>query len=759
MLVAAQLLTPASATFRLTHGAGARVAMAQGERPAAGVITTYAGTRPMPQMAAGPEQLDAPEAVVVAPDGALFIVDTGNNRVLRLGADGVPQVVAGASRGGSRGEGTSALEARLSLPSGAAVGPDGALYIADFGNHRVRKVTADGLIVTVAGNGESGAAGDGGPATAAQLQNPEGVAFTPDGALLIADTGNHRIRRVGLDGAISTLAGAGEPGFGGDGGPATAALLNAAEAIAVGPDGTLYVADTGNHRIRGIGADGVIRTVAGSGQPGFDGDGGPATAAALLGPSGVAVGADGSIFIGDWGNERVRKVGPDGAITTVAGTGAPSRGASGSAALPGDARPATSISIETPEGVALAPDGTLYVADTGNGRILRVTPAGMATTVAGKDPGTPPQEGVPALSSVLGSPAAVAAAPDGTLYVAATQDSRVWRITPAGILSTLAGTGNARFSGDGGRATQADLNYPEGVAVGRDGAVYIADTGNHRIRRVTPDGVITSVAGALLPGFTGDGGPASRARLQDPTGVAVGPDGTVYIADTGNHRIRRVTPDGAIATIAGTGEDAFFGDGGPATQAMLDSPIGIVVAPDGSLYVADSGNERVRRIAPDGAISTVAGTGTPGYRGDGGPAVAARLSGVRGLAAGFDGSLFVSETLNDVVRRIAPDGRISTIAGGGSTGFSGDSGPATEAELSSPSGLALGPDGSLFIADRDNNVVRRIQDASRPSLQGASPPAVATPPGAPTAVAQATPTRPPAAPPPTTPTATRAPQM
>jgi RHS repeat-associated protein len=292
------------------------------------------------------------------------------------------------------------------------------------------------------------------------------------------------------------------------------------------------------------------------------------------------------------------------------------------------------------------------------------------------------------------------------------------------IIETVAGTGDYGYSGDGGPATAAGLASPRGIALGPDGSLYIADLANHRIRRVGPDGIITTVAGTGSSGYSGDGGPATAARLNYPFGIALGPDGSLYIADTYNKRIRRVGPDGIITTVAGTGVWGYSGDGGPATAAGLASPRGIALGPDGSLYIADLANDRIRRVGQDGIITTVAGKGgygyygASGYSGDGGPATAARLNYPFGIALGPDGSLYIADHYNHRIRRVGQDGIITTVAGTGSSGYSGDGGLATAAQLYFPYGIAFGPDGSLYIADHGNHRIRRVGRKARSLVAG-----------------------------------------
>jgi RHS repeat-associated protein len=299
------------------------------------------------------------------------------------------------------------------------------------------------------------------------------------------------------------------------------------------------------------------------------------------------------------------------------------------------------------------------------------------------------------VASNLDGPHDVAVGPDGSIFIAETWNSSIRRVGPDGIITTVAGNGTYDYSGDGGPATSAVLNSPFGVAVGPNGSIYIADLNNNRIRRIGPDGIITTVAGNGNRGYGGDGGPATSAMLNAPFSVRVGPDGSVYIADTYNNRIRRVGPDGIITTVAGNGNQGYGGDGGPAANAVLNSPYGVAVGPDGNIYISDSSNNRIRRVGPDGIITTVAGNGNGG---DGGPAANAFLSYPFGVAVGPDGSIYISDG-SRYIRRVSPDGIITTVAGNGSQNHGGDGGPATSAGIEGPTGLVVGPDESIFIAE------------------------------------------------------------
>ncbi len=278
-------------------------------------------------------------------------------------------------------------------------------------------------------------------------------------------------------------------------------------------------------------------------------------------------------------------------------------------------------------------------------------------------------------------------------------------------ISTLAGTAEG-FSGDGGPAVQAQFYRPADVAVDGAGAIYIADTSNNRIRRVDPSGTITTIAGARDEGFSGDRGPAVQAQLSLPGGVAVDGAGAVYIADLGNHRIRRVDPSGTITTIAGTGQGGFSGDGGPAVQAQLFFPEGVAVDGAGAIFIADRGNHRIRRVDPSGTITTIAGTGQGGFSEDGGPAVQAQVSRPNGTGVDRVGTVYFADRGNHRIRRVDPSGTITTIAGTGDEGLSGDGGPAVQAWLNAPFGVAVDGTGAIFIADTYNDRIRKLTPTS-----------------------------------------------
>jgi uncharacterized protein (TIGR03437 family) len=513
--------------------------------------------------------------------GNLYFIDNnplpGYSRVHKV-AGGVLTTVAGglASVLGDNGPATSAT---LYYPTAITIDSAGDLYIAEY--NRVRKVS-NGVITTVAGNGTPGFSGDNGLAASAQLNNPQGVAVDSAGNLYIADSGNNCVRKI-ANGVIAKVAGNGTPGFSGDNAPAIGAQLHWPSGVAVDATGSLYIADSGNYRIRKV-SNGAIATIAGNGWSSLGGDGGPAVRAQLFWPEGVAVDSAGNLYIADTQNFSVRKV-SNGVVTTVAGTGTQLQGPSS------DNGPATKAQLTYPTGVAADSAGNLYIADRDSNTIRKVA-NGVITTAAG---GGSAWVGPPTIDWLYG-PSGVAVDAAGSLYIADTYNQLVRKVSN-GVITTVAGTGtHGPSSGDNSPAISASLYSPSAVAVDAAGNLYIADTGNSRIRKVS-NGIITTVAGNGGYGFSGDNGPATSAQLYDPYGVAVDSAGNLYIADTLNGRIRKVS-NGVITTIAGNGTYGFSGDNGPATSAQLSRPYGVAVDSAGNVYFSDTDNNRIRVLTP-----------------------------------------------------------------------------------------------------------------------------------------------------------------
>lgn len=630
--------------------------------------------------------------------------------------------------GGGVGDNGSALSANIYFPYGTAIDNAGNIFIADYGNHRIRKVSAGtGIITTVAGNGDYyGNLGDDGPATSANLYWPSGVAVDSTGNLYIADTGNHRVRRVDAGTGIITSV-------------AVSANLSRPAGVAVDNSDNIYIADSGNSRILRVdAATGTVTTVAGNGTAAYSGDSGPAISASLNNPTGTVVDSAGNIYIADRGNNRIRMIAAGtGIITTVAGTG--------TAAFSGDNGPATSATLSSPYGIAIDKDGNILIADQNNFRIRKLSVStGTISTVAGND-------------TYIYAPTGVAVDITGNFYIAAYQSNSIRKVdTVTGNITTVAGNGWDSFSGENVAATSAKLKEPGGTAVDSAGNIYFADSGNNRIRKVAAGtGIITTVAGNGFPDFSGDNGPATLATLQYPSDVAVDSVGNLYIADSFNnrirkvsagsgiittvaiisspsgvvvdsagdilvaestsHRIRKVTVStGIITTVAGDGTAGFSGDDGYATTAKLNGPNGIVIDGSGNLYISDNGNNRIRKVAGDtGVITTVAGNGSAVFSGDSGLATAAGLGYSWGIAVDNASNLYIAASGR--IRKVASgSGIIDTVAGSGSYGFSGDNGPATLAAMA-PAGVAVDNTGNLYIADAGSNRIRKVYQAAAPT--------------------------------------------
>lgn len=349
------------------------------------------------------------------------------------------------------------------------------------------------------------------------------------------------------------------------------------------------------------------------------------------------------------------------AITAVATVLAVTICAGGAAASAGQPGPGASVILRQPQAVAYDA-GRLVVADSGNSRVLTVG-RDEATTVAGSSGLAGfAGDGSGARTADLALPLSVAAVAGGGLLIADSANHRIRRVLDTGEIETVAGSGVSGFGGDDGAATAAQLSFPGGVAAGRDGAFVIADTGNNRIREVSPSGIVTTIAGGSkrIRGARRD---PSCASLNSPSGVAIGGSGNLYFSDTGNNRVCRIAPDGSVSVVAGTGEQGYSGDDANARAATLARPTGLAVEPRGQLLIADTANNAIRRIGLDGKIRTVAGDGAAGFAGDSGPATDASLNSPAGVAAGDDGSFVIADTANAALRRVSATGAIATIAG------------------------------------------------------------------------------------------------
>lgn len=576
--------------------------------------------------AAEPVRFDSPSGVAVIGTDR-FVADAENHVIRKI--DGARNVTTFAGTFGAAGtaDGTGAA-ARFNLPSGiVAVG--NMLFLCDTGNHTIRRVTAAGVVTTLAGTpGTAGSTDNVAGPTNVLFSSPGGIASDGSATLYVADTGNHKIRAVTLTGATSTFAGSGATGSAN--GLGTAAQFSSPEGVAVIGTTLVYVADTGNHTIRQAsiaGAFGDVTTLAGEpGAPGaVDGAG---ALARFRSPSGMT--SDGlSLFVCDTGNHTVRNVSQSGVATTLAGT-------AGTPGFADGTGPAALFS--SPAGIGtIGGSPVFFVTDTENHTVRQLTAAGVVTTVAGSAPRPGGQDGLGTAARFDG-PAGVAVTGDN-VFVADTNNHAIRQTTSAGSVTTVAGLAGSPGTADG-TGSAARFRFPGGIAA-LGGDLFVTDSQNHTIRRVTQAGVVTTLAGS--PGATGAvDATGSAARFHNPQGI-VALNGDLYVVDTGNHTIRKVTTQGAVTTVAGATGTAGSedGTGGTGGTARFDSPLGIA-AIGSNLFVADTGNHTVRRIAtPSFAVDTFAGTaGQAGFVDAQGNA--ARFSSPDGIAA-VDSVLYVAD--------------------------------------------------------------------------------------------------------------------
>ncbi len=672
------------------------------------VISTVAGGSPAPAAASATSiALGLPGRIATDPSGNVYF--TALNSVFRLSGGALTRV-AGNGQPGYSGDGGPALSAQLNNPQGMAIDSAGDIYIADMQNQVVRYVAAaTGIITTVAGNGTPGSGGDYGPPTQAQLQLPTAVALDASNNLYICDSANNTIRMIS-NGVIVPYLGNYIPGNTGDG--TSIISMNDPTDIFFDSSWNLWIADFGNGLIREYGTNGITSSVVGGGTTYTEG--GFATASVLAGPHSVVVDGAGSVYIADADDNRVRKVttantlAGSAIITTLAGAGA--------YGFSGDGSAANAAEINTPNAVGVDPSGNVYFVDLFNFRVRMVSKTGTISTVAGNGAIRYAGDGGSAQGAQMNGPSAVAVSASG-VYISDTNNQRIRQINTSGVIATVAGNGTPGFSGDGGAASSAQVAFPGGIATDASGNLYFADTGNQRVRKIV-NGAISTVAGNGSTGYSGDGGSAVSASLNSPSGLALDSAGNLYIADYSNNVIRKVS-NGVISTVAGSGLQAYAGDGGLATAAGLNGPMGLALDASGNLYIADSGNHVVRIVTPGGVINTFAGSGILGDSGDGGLAVNAQLASPYGLAADAAGNVYISDSGASRIRMVTPGGLIVTIAGTGSAGYSGDGGPGVKARLSSVGGIALDPQGDLYVADLSNNVIRMLQLASPVPTAGA----------------------------------------
>jgi sugar lactone lactonase YvrE len=604
----------------------------------------------------------------------------------------------------------------LNAPLGSVYGllidrPTGRLLFND--ESLVLRVEPDGSLLTIAGLGNEvvvpqlgGFAAPPvlGPASFLQPAVLRGMAEDSTGALYLADAGAGRIYRVGLDGLVTTFAGGGiaPPGFQSDGGLATAASIGSPRGLVFDSKGNLNFTEVYCNCIRQVTPVGIISTL-------YTAPASPVKGR-LPNIEGLAIDSKDNLYYTEWFGNMVMKVSPGGSATPIAGTG--------TAGFTGDGGPAIAAELNGPSGITLDGEGNIYIADTMNNRIRKITPDGIINSVAGTTvPGSlacTAQSGSPA-STQLCLPAEVMFDPSGDLIISDYGNRLVRALAPAGAISTVAGSGkqdpnfsNLAPSGDGGPEINATFSLLGGAAFDPAGNLYVSDANANTIRKISASGVVSTIAGNGQNGYSGDGQPAIQAEMSRPGPIAVGPDGAVYLI-TGDSRVRKITPDGIIHLVAGTGVGSGLtrdqGDGGPAMNATLNEPGGVAFDARGNIFIADTSNARVRKIDSNGIITTFGQTGQQG------------VDYYNAVAVDPQGNVYVAwthappPTVEATVNRINPDGSFTRVGGSGQPcvngpgQFTDDGAPALQARLCAVTSMTTGPNGLLYLSEGGYSLV------------------------------------------------------
>ena len=633
------------------------------------------------------------DGIATDPHGNIYISHRSQNRIRKLSPNGTITTIAGNGIAGFSGDGGPALESSLNFPAGLVFDKEN-LYVADRNNHRIRKIDSKGIISTVAGTGIPECCNDNGLAVEAHLHFPSDIDVDTEGNLYISDRSNNRIRKVNSDGIITTIAGLGKPGYGGDFGPADKALLKYPFGISLDNKGNFYIADRGNNRVRKIDQRGIITTIAGDGTHSFGGDYGPANQSSLAFPTDVTVDSLGTVYIADRNNNRVRKIDRLGVITTLMG--------SSQTEFNGDNEISAETTLHLPFALALNGEDRLLVVDRNHFRVREVRlQSNQVETVAGNGTFLFRGDGGPGGGATLEAPSGIAVDSKGNVLFADRLHQRIRRVGGNGIIETVIGNGKQGNEGNGRPGIEATLHLPEVLVMDREDNIYLTQRSGNAwiIRKSNAEGIITHFAGNGRQGNTGDGGPAIEASFHTISDIAADGIGNIFIADSINRNIRKIDKQGIISTIAEASLEAL------GTEVH---PNGIVVDKAGSIFFSDSGSSKVYKIDTSGAITLIAGTGDFGDHGDGGPALEAGLRSPGGLAIGPDGFLYIAEQTTHRIRKVDSSGIITGYVGTGKFGYSGDGGPAIEANIKNPFRMDFDREGNLYFSDRDNNRIRKV---------------------------------------------------
>jgi uncharacterized protein (TIGR03437 family) len=653
----------------------APLSVAQSSYPYA--VNTLAGTGALGD--GGPATsalLEFPQSVVADSSGNIYIGDIGNGRIRVVNASGTIKTFA------------------YGVAVNMKIDSSGNIYASD-GVSQVYKVLPNGNTVILAGSA-LGYSGDNGPAVSALLDGPNGVAVDALGDLFIADTYNNVVREITPDGKIHTIAGNGTPGFGNDGIPAISSPLAFPYGVEVDAAGNVYISE--EYRIREVSPNGYINTIAGYGVSPVDGSALNTAVGSLVA---LAIDKSSNLYLADAAYNMVRMINPGGQIITLAGSQTPGfvDNTYGFKAL-----------LNGPSGISVDAQGNVYIADQLNQRIRELSVQGMISTIAGTTHYA--GDGGPATSALIHRPEQAVTDSAGNLYISDTDNNVIRKVDTKGVISTIAGNGNCNYGGDLGKAFSASLCYPQGLAFDTSGNLYIADWGNCVVRRIDTKGIITTAAGNQTCADTAPTGTAANVSFIGPFGLAFDSNGYLYVSDNITNRVTAIlfgqvrnppvngTP---IMLFAGNGVAGSNGDGGLSSAAALNAPTHIAAGLDGTIYIADSGNNRVRKVAPPtpgtpGIIGPVSFSGPKGFT----------FANPAGIVVDASNNLYVSWKNSDVVTKTTPAGATSFLAGTGYEGFSGDNGLAQNATFNGPAGLSQDSSGNFYVADLYNNRIRKL---------------------------------------------------
>ncbi len=701
---------------------------------------------------------NTPYGVVTDLSGNIYVAEANAHRIRKITFDGNVSTFAGSGvQGSANGNG---INATFNQPQGLAIDAAGNIYVADRGNNKIRKITPWGDVSNLAGSGSVGSVN--GTGASASFWQPIGVATDALGNVFVTDAGNHKIRKITPAGVVTNFAGFGNQGSAN--GIGTNATFNSPNGIAIDSAGNFFISDLGNHRIRKITPAGEVTTFAGQNQGNIDGLG---IIAQFSYPTGICVDATGNVYVSEYGNKKIRRISPTGGVTTLAGGTQGNIDGIGAAAR-----------FNEPYGLTTDAIGNLYVADYANNRIRKIgiptqtytwspsistvnttldntkvfptevttytvtattsigcTASGMikvkinlpaSITTLNATPNiicagdtvklklTAPQGG-PIVSTFAGSgtiggangtgstagfynPSSLATDKAGNMYVADVNNHRIRKITQAGVVSTFAGSGTAGSKDSTGIG--ASFNLPIAVATDTAGNVFVSDRGNRKIRKITPAGVVSTYAGSGALGNS-NGSSATTATFNSPFGIAIDTFGNVYMADDGNHNIRKIIGNtvyhltGSINGISGSID-------GISSNASFSFPSGIAIDANGIIYVADRGNNKIRKVVSNG-VTTYAGSGT-GFAD--GPASTAQFSSPWGVTTDAEGNVYVADGNNQRIRKITTTGVVSTIAGSSTQGSADSIG--TMATFNNPYALTIDESDNIYVADYGNHKIRKI---------------------------------------------------